>query len=93
MADKSTVYTLTTSWSSTNRLAASGETPARISNPNIGSARVAYAVTTDTTEPAMAPAAAVHIRASDHHDITLADGEYLWLAAVEGNATTANVMV
>jgi len=81
-----TVYTTEGAWSATNRFAASDETPVLVSAPN-GTAPVAWTLTGDDAAPLIAPNDANKvIPGGEAQGITMAAGEYLWLAG-GGKAT------
>ena len=93
MADRTTKYTLTNAWSSTNRYTAAGDTDVLLVNNNGGKQRVAFAETTNDTAPTMLPHEASILNAGENFGWTLLDTTRLWMALANGSEGTAALTV
>lgn len=81
-----TVYTLESGWSATNRYTAGSETDVQVSNPNDTTA-IHWTITTSDTVPSTDPANANKILVGDKQSLTLATGDRLWVCGSKGYAT------
>lgn len=80
------VYTALTRWDAAARHTAGAETPVKINNPD--RARfAAWTITTSDAVPTLPVALGNLIAPRDTDRLTLATGERLWLAIVDGRAS------
>lgn len=73
-------YSVTSAWSATNRVAIGADSTS-VKITATGPFRVVYAVTDSTTQPAVDPGVAHSIKSGESEELSLNNGEYLWVAA------------
>lgn len=84
------IVSVTPDWPASPHYTASGETPIRIVNSLNGN-DVFWVTTADDTVPSLDPERAGRIRRDAHQDLTLADGERLWLGTESNASSTLSV--
>lgn len=82
-------YSVTSAWSASTRVTISVDSTS-VKITNTGQFRVTYAVTDSTTAPSVDPGQGHAIKSGDSSELTLNNGEYLWLAA-RSKPTSATV--
>lgn len=76
-----TTYTLTKGWSTTNRYLAAAQIDVLLINPVVkGGMNIVWTTTTSAGVPTLLPEHAANIKPEESQSMTLASGEYLWIA-------------